>query len=117
MYIFSFNCIIYFSENPNNPLLTLRPDHPIVCLEYNQKDPNSLVSGMFNGQVAVWDTRKGPEPVELSLMENSYRDPVHNVLWINSKSGTEFFGSSTDGQVKWYLVLLYLISNLGSKVQ
>ena len=84
------------------PLHTLRPEHPIVCLEYNQKDPNSLVSGMFNGQVAVWDMRKGHEPVELSVIENSYRDPVHNVLWINSKSGTEFFGSSTDGQVKWW---------------
>jgi dynein intermediate chain 2 len=57
---------------------------------------------MFNGQVAVWDTRKGSDPVELSVIENSYRDPVHNVLWINSKSGTEFFGSSTDGQVKWW---------------
>ncbi|RZC38774.1 dynein intermediate chain 3, ciliary [Asbolus verrucosus] len=78
------------SENPNTPLHTLRPEHPIVCLEYNQKDPNSLVSGQFNGQVAVWDTRKGHEPVELSVIENSYRDPVHNVLWINSKSGTEW---------------------------
>lgn len=93
---------IKFLENPNLPLHILRPEHPIVCLEYNQKDPNSLVSGMFNGQVAVWDTRKGTEPVELSVIENSYRDPVHNVLWINSKSGTEFFGSSTDGQVKWW---------------
>ncbi|XP_064216038.1 dynein intermediate chain 3, ciliary isoform X2 [Tribolium castaneum] len=93
---------IWEVENPNLPLHVLKPEHPIVCLEYNQKDPNSLVSGMFNGQVAVWDTRKGHEPVELSVIENSYRDPVHNVLWINSKSGTEFFGSSTDGQVKWW---------------
>ncbi|XP_044269333.1 dynein intermediate chain 3, ciliary [Tribolium madens] len=93
---------IWEVENPNLPLHILKPEHPIVCLEYNQKDPNSLVSGMFNGQVAVWDTRKGHEPVELSVIENSYRDPVHNVLWINSKSGTEFFGSSTDGQIKWW---------------
>nr|XP_023025505.1 dynein intermediate chain 2, axonemal [Leptinotarsa decemlineata] len=93
---------IWEVENPNLPLLTLKPEHPIVCLEYNQKDPHSLVSGQLNGQVAVWDTRKGFEPVELSVIENSFRDPVHNVLWIHSKTGTEFFSSSTDGQVKWW---------------
>ncbi|XP_060520250.1 dynein axonemal intermediate chain 2 isoform X2 [Cylas formicarius] len=93
---------IWEVENPNRPLLTLKPEHPIVCLEYNPKDPHSLVSGQINGQVAVWDTRKGYEPVELSLIENSFRDPVRDVLWINSKSGTEFFSSSTDGQIKWW---------------
>ncbi|CAG9768193.1 unnamed protein product [Ceutorhynchus assimilis] len=93
---------IWEVENPNRPLLTLKPEYPCVCLEYNQKDPHSLVSGQINGQVAVWDTRKGYVPVELSLMENSFRDPVHSVLWINSKSGTEFFSASTDGQIKWW---------------
>ncbi|XP_050305470.1 dynein intermediate chain 3, ciliary [Anthonomus grandis grandis] len=93
---------IWEVENPNRPLLTLKPEYSCVCLEYNQKDPHSLVSGQLNGQVAVWDTRKGYEPVELSLIENSFRDPVHAVLWINSKSGTEFFSCSTDGQVKWW---------------
>lgn len=79
----------------------LKPPTASVCLEYNQKDTNSLVSGQLNGQVAVWDIRRGSEPVELSVVEQSHRDPVHNVLWINSKSGSEFFSSSTDGQVKW----------------
>ncbi|ENN71438.1 hypothetical protein D910_09902 [Dendroctonus ponderosae] len=81
---------IWEVENPNRPLLTLKPEHPCVCLEYNQKDPHSLVSGQRNGQVAVWDIRKGYEPVEQSLIENSFRDPVHSVLWIHSKSGAEW---------------------------
>lgn len=88
-------------ENPNRPLIVLKPEYSVVCLEYNQKDPHSLVSGQINGQVAIWDTRKSYEPVELSVIESSFRDPVHNVLWIHSKTGTEFFSSSTDGQVKW----------------
>lgn len=79
---------------------------PIVCLEYNPKDLNCLVSGMFNGQVAFWDVRKGSTLVDMSALELSHRDPVYNVLWINSKSGTEFFSSSTDGQVS--SILLYL---------
>lgn len=93
---------IWEVENPNRPLFTLKPQHSIVCLEYNPKDAHSLVSGHTNGQVAVWDTRKSREPVELSLVENSFTDPVHKVLWIHSKTGTEFFSASTDGQVKWW---------------
>lgn len=91
----------FFLENPNIPLLVFKPPIPMVNLEYNQKDPNSLVSGMTTGQVAAWDTRKGPDPVEMSLRENSHREPVTATLWINSKSGSEFFTSSLDGSVKW----------------
>lgn len=86
-------------ENPNKPQMILTPAVPIVCLEYNPKDPHMLSSGMFSGQVCFWDTRKGSDPIETSPMEVSHRDPVHNVLWINSKSGTEFFSASSDGQV------------------
>lgn len=62
------------------------------------------MSGQFNGLVAIWDIRRGTEPVDFSIMENSHRDPVNKVLWINSKSGTEFFSASTDGQCKWYIL-------------
>jgi hypothetical protein len=61
---------------------------------------------MFSGQVAFWDVRKGSTPVVMSILETSHRDPVYNVLWINSKSGTEFFSSSTDGQVSHILLSL-----------
>uniref|UniRef100_A0A7R9GTU4 Dynein intermediate chain 3, ciliary n=3 Tax=Timema TaxID=61471 RepID=A0A7R9GTU4_TIMPO len=93
---------IWEVENPNKPQLVLKPLVPLVCLEYNPKDPNCLVSGMYSGQVAFWDVRRGSQPVEMSALEPSHRDPVHNVIWINSKSGTEFFSASTDGQVKWW---------------
>lgn len=93
---------IWDIENPNKPLYTCRPEHPMVCLEYHPKDPHSLVSGHINGQVGVIDTRKGTEPVEFSKMESSFRDPVQRVAWINTKSGQDFFSGSSDGQVKWW---------------
>lgn len=65
------------------------------------KDPHSLVGGMINGQVSVWDTRRGNSPIELSIIEESHKDPVRSVLWINSKSGSEFFSGSSDGMCKW----------------
>ncbi|XP_055904528.1 dynein axonemal intermediate chain 2 isoform X2 [Eupeodes corollae] len=96
------NSYIWEIENPNEPLVTLEPKVPCVCLEYNQKDPTSLVSGMYNGQVAAWDTRHGRYPVMISEREVCHRDPVNSILWNNSKSGTEFFSGSSDGQVLWW---------------
>ncbi|XP_037954081.1 dynein intermediate chain 3, ciliary [Teleopsis dalmanni] len=93
---------IWEIENPNEPFLTLEPKVQCVCLEYNQKDPTSLVSGMFNGQVAAWDIRHGKHPVMISEREICHRDPVTSVLWNNSKSGTEFFSGGSDGQVIWW---------------
>lgn len=54
----------------------------------------------MTGQVACWDIRKGSEPVETSLIQSSHRDMCNEVLWINSKTNTEFFSASKDGQVK-----------------
>ncbi|XP_055692892.1 dynein intermediate chain 3, ciliary-like [Lutzomyia longipalpis] len=96
------NSYIWEIENPNAPLQTFEPPSAIICLEYNQKDPSSLVSGMFSGQVAGWDTRQGRKAVSITDREVSHRDPVNSVLWINSKSGTEFFSGSSDGQVIWW---------------
>lgn len=89
-------------ENPNAPLLALEPPSSCLCLEYNQKDPTSLVAGLFSGQVAAWDTRYGASPVAQSDREVGHRDPVNSVLWINSKSGSEFLSGSSDGQVIWW---------------
>ncbi|XP_057656309.1 dynein intermediate chain 3, ciliary-like [Diorhabda carinulata] len=93
---------IWEVENPNRPLYTLKPEQPIVCLEYNQKDPHILASGQMNGQVAIWDIRKNAEPVDMSMRETSHFAPVNNLLWIHSKTGSEFFTGSSDGQIKWW---------------
>lgn len=40
-----------FIENPNKPELALKPVSPLVCLEYNPKDPHILIAGCYNGQI------------------------------------------------------------------
>ena len=40
-------------ENPNKPELALKPVSPLVCLEYNPKDPHILVGGCYNGQLGM----------------------------------------------------------------
>lgn len=90
---------IWEIENPNKPEHTLKPSSPMLCLEYNPKDPHLLIGGCSNGQLALFDTRKGSQPVEVSPIETSHRDPIHKCIFPSSKTGSEVFSTSTDGQV------------------
>ncbi|XP_064614684.1 dynein intermediate chain 3, ciliary-like [Liolophura sinensis] len=98
----SMDSYIWDIENPNKPEMVMKPVSPLVCLEYNPKDAHVLLGGCYNGQIAYWDTRKGSQPVEVSPIEHSHRDPAYKVIWIQSKTGTECFSASTDGQVLWW---------------
>lgn len=40
--------------------------------------------------------------MEASALEQSHRDPVYKVIWLQSKTGTDAFSASTDGQVTNY---------------
>ncbi|XP_049625909.1 LOW QUALITY PROTEIN: dynein axonemal intermediate chain 2 [Suncus etruscus] len=93
---------IWDLDNPNKPEMTLKPPSPLVTLEYNPKDSHVLLGGCYNGQIACWDTRKGSLVAELSTIEFSHRDPVYGSIWLQSKTGTECFSASTDGQVMWW---------------
>ncbi|XP_059183664.1 dynein axonemal intermediate chain 2-like [Centropristis striata] len=98
----SLDSYIWDIENPNRPEMSLKPASPLVCLDYNPKDPHTLVGGSYNGQIAYWDTRRGSQPVETSSVEQSHRDPVYKTIWLQSKTGTDTFSASTDGQVLWW---------------
>ncbi|XP_047460178.1 dynein axonemal intermediate chain 2 isoform X2 [Mugil cephalus] len=98
----SLDSYIWDVENPNRPETTLKPPSALVCLDYNPKDCHTLVGGCYNGQIAYWDTRRGSQPVELSSVEQSHRDPVYKIIWLQSKTGTDAFSASTDGQVLWW---------------
>ncbi|XP_053303326.1 dynein axonemal intermediate chain 2 [Pleuronectes platessa] len=98
----SLDSYIWDIENPDRPEMTLKPTSPLICLNYNPKDPHILVAGGFNGQIAYWDTRRGSQPVEISSVEQSHRDPVYKIVWLQSKTGTAAFSASTDGQILWW---------------
>ncbi|XP_063363449.1 dynein intermediate chain 3, ciliary [Cydia amplana] len=93
---------IWDIENANAPELTIKPTQPLLDLQYNPRDQNILVGGMLNGQVGWWDMRKGGEAVGVCPPHVAHRDLVRNVLFINSKTGAEFFSSGPDGVVKWW---------------
>ncbi|KAG6455160.1 dynein intermediate chain 3, ciliary [Manduca sexta] len=98
----SLNCYIWDLENANQPEVTFMPPCPMLALVYNQRDPNALAGGLMTGQVAIWDKRRGGGPVGICPPHVAHRDLVNNVLYINAKSGQEFFSTGPDGACKWW---------------
>lgn len=93
---------VWNMERPGTPESVLSPSSPLVSVEYNPKDVHMLLGGQYNGQIAVWDVRKGSRPVEVSPIEKSHRDPVYRARFLASKSGTDAFSCSSDGQVLFW---------------
>mmetsp|Transcript_9026 Transcript_9026/g.20048 ORF Transcript_9026/g.20048 Transcript_9026/m.20048 type:complete len:325 (+) Transcript_9026:2-976(+) len=50
----------------------------------------------------MFDTRRGPTPAEISIIEKSHRDPVYDIAWLAGKTAYECASTSTDGQVLWW---------------
>ena len=60
-------------------------------------------AGQYNGQFTVYDMRKGNSAAETTPVDISHRDPVYDLAWLQSKTGTESMTVSTDGQVLWWV--------------
>jgi dynein intermediate chain 2 len=88
---------IWDVTNPNAPCETLVPQSPLCCIEYYGKDPHLIAGGSYNGVVQYWDTRAPKRPVGRSAIEDSHKDAVWDLKWLQSKSG-EILSVSTDGQ-------------------
>ncbi|XP_052756761.1 dynein intermediate chain 3, ciliary-like [Galleria mellonella] len=96
------NSYIWDTENANYPEVTIQPPVPLLDLQFNPRDHNILTGGLINGQVGFWDRRQGGGPMGTCPPHVAHRDLVRNVLFINSKSGQEFFSGGPDGACKWW---------------
>lgn len=92
------NSSIWDVMNPNEPTETLATASPLCSIEYYTKDPHFVAGGSWNGTVQYWDTRQPTRPATRSRIEESHKDPVWSVKWLQSKSG-ELLSVSTDGNV------------------
>ena len=85
---------IWDMNNPNTPEMELVPPSPLVCLRYNPKSTDTLVGGCYNGLITFFDTRKPGgltgifSPESTSIIEKSHHDPVYDVFWVSSKTGS-----------------------------
>ena len=84
------------------PVLELQSPNHLVSCEFNPKDTHLLAGGCYNGQVCWWDDRSGGKPQGEITPTLSHVEPVYKTMWILSKTGSEFFTSSSDGTVNTF---------------
>ncbi|CAF1672059.1 unnamed protein product [Adineta ricciae] len=94
--------LVWDIEDANKPETILKSNSSLTTVEFNPKDTNQILAGCTNGQVCIFDLRKGSSPAEQSLREFSHHATVRNALWLQSKTGTEFFSASVDGKIYWW---------------
>jgi len=74
----------------------------LICCQYNNKNPDVLAGGSYNGLLNYYDLRRGPSAVGKSSVEVSHYDPVYDVVWLQSKTGTECATVSSDGRLLFW---------------
>lgn len=73
-----------------------------TTIEYNVRDGRNLAGGLLNGIVCLWDSRTGGAAHSKIEKEFAHRGRVTSLAWIHSKSNSEFYSGSTDGQLYWW---------------
>jgi len=92
---------IWDIRRSNAPVSELLPSSPIRCLAYGI-DGRFLLGGTVSGLVSIFDPRAGSHAVKTSNIEHSHNDPVCELVWLQSKSGTECASVSTDGNLFYW---------------
>eukprot|EP00746_Dinoflagellata_sp_MGD_P124570 gnl/MRDRNA2_/MRDRNA2_59169_c0_seq1.p1 gnl/MRDRNA2_/MRDRNA2_59169_c0~~gnl/MRDRNA2_/MRDRNA2_59169_c0_seq1.p1 ORF type:complete len:574 (-),score=112.18 gnl/MRDRNA2_/MRDRNA2_59169_c0_seq1:23-1744(-) len=93
---------IWDIKERNTPLTELRSSSPLVSCQYNHKNPEVLCGGCYNGILNFYDLRKGPTVASKSPVAQSHFDPIYDVVWLQSKTGTECATVSSDGQLLFW---------------
>lgn len=96
------NCYLWDVTCQTKPVHNIIPDFSCWQLACAPTDPDVLVVGLENGTVNVFDTREGEKCVQSSSCFTSHRGPVTSLLYSHSRTNTEFFTGSPDGQCIWW---------------
>ncbi|XP_039764536.1 dynein intermediate chain 2, axonemal-like [Pararge aegeria] len=89
-------------ERASQPVLALEAGAPLLALQFNPRDGHVLAGGLADGRVGAWDRRRGGAAALTCPAHAAHRELVRSVLFVNSKSGQEFFSGGPDGACKWW---------------
>ncbi|KAM3964381.1 dynein intermediate chain 3, ciliary [Aphomia sociella] len=98
----SNSCYLWDICKQTKPIHQLQPDRPCRQLACSPIHPELLVGGLVNGIVNIFDIRESTKTISRSTVYNSHREPITALLYIHSRTNTEFFTGSSDGQCLWW---------------
>lgn len=96
------DCYLWDVNRQTDPILELNTEHSSWQLACSPVDPDVLIVGLENGTVNVFDLREGVNCTQSSSIYNSHRSPITSLLYTHSRTNTEFFTGSPDGQCLWW---------------
>lgn len=96
------DCYLWDVHRQTKPVYILRPNYPCWQLACSPTSPELLICGLEKGIANVFDVRVGVKPVSSSSVYNSHREGITSILYIHSRTNTEFFTGSSDGQCLWW---------------
>ncbi|KAJ0177229.1 hypothetical protein K1T71_007238 [Dendrolimus kikuchii] len=98
----SNECYMWDTCKPSKPVNTLNPKKSCWQLACSPVSSDLITAGLSNGVVNLFDVRKGKNAVSSSSIYNSHREPITALLYTHSRTNTEFFTGSCDGQCLWW---------------
>eukprot|EP01062_Namystynia_karyoxenos_P052998 TRINITY_DN4270_c0_g2_i2.p1 TRINITY_DN4270_c0_g2~~TRINITY_DN4270_c0_g2_i2.p1 ORF type:complete len:725 (+),score=196.38 TRINITY_DN4270_c0_g2_i2:155-2176(+) len=91
--------LIWSMKVPQKHYQHLRAPCDVARAVYNKHNGNLVLGSMYNGQVCIWDTRKGPAPVQLTpLTMDSHTHPVFGMEVVGTANSHHLATLSTDGR-------------------
>ncbi|KAI5651879.1 dynein intermediate chain 3, ciliary [Phthorimaea operculella] len=96
------NCFIWDIHRESSPLTVLQHTHACWRIGNSPTVPEIFVGGMENGVVNLFDIRQGSSAVLESSVYNSHTLPITGLLYIHSRTLTEFYTGSPDGFCLWW---------------
>ncbi|CAH0397878.1 unnamed protein product [Chilo suppressalis] len=95
-------CYLWDVSVQNAPAHKFCPNSACWQLACSPKDPEIILGGLQNGTVCVFDIRASKKAIDYSSIYKSHREPVTALLYIHSRTQTDFFSGSPDGQCLWW---------------
>jgi dynein intermediate chain 1 len=97
-----FLCM-YSLKNPSFPEFCCQTESGVMCLDWHPQHSSVLCVGLYDGTVAVYDTRsKKKSPIfQSTVKKGKHTDPVWEVCWQDEDlaKNLNFFSVSSDGRV------------------
>ncbi|KAJ8728159.1 hypothetical protein PYW08_016544 [Mythimna loreyi] len=96
------DCYLWDVHRQTKPVYKIRPEYPCWQLACSPSTPELLICGLEKGIANVFDVREGTKAVSSSSIYNSHREGITSILYTNSRTYSEFFTGSSDGQCLWW---------------
>ncbi|XP_038212077.1 dynein intermediate chain 3, ciliary-like [Zerene cesonia] len=95
-------CYMWDINKQTEPLYEFCPENSCWRLTCSPVTPEVLLAGLNSGTINIFDIREGRSAVSKSSVYNSHRGPISGLLYGHSRTNSEFFSGSPDGQCLWW---------------